>query len=108
MADEGQERPGQPNGQSDVIEGGDVRRADEELPFHPLKHRAETASSLAHRFVHIFAAGLAVHYVAVATLSSFGLTEAADALGKAFNAWLPVLSGFVGSAATYYFTRDRT
>ena len=47
-----------------------------------------------------------IHYIGVILLVWNGKDE--KPLESAFHAWLPVISGIVASAATYYFThRDR-
>jgi hypothetical protein len=55
----------------------------------------------------MMAVGLVLHYVAVMALELAGKHDAFKSLEAIFNAWLPVLSGLVGAAVTYYFTREK-
>ena len=55
----------------------------------------------------MLAVGLVLHYAAVTALELSGKHEAVKSLEAIFNAWLPVLSGLVGAAVTYYFTREK-
>jgi hypothetical protein len=88
-----------------VIDGGYVE-ALEDLPFQEARHRAETARKMAFLLVWIMAVSVAVDFVGVAVFAGFENTTAVESLGKIFNMWLPVISGLVSSAATYYFTRE--
>lgn len=89
----------------DVIEGGHVEPFDE-LPFHKEKHRAETSRKMAFLLVWIMAGSVAVHFIATSIFAAYENSTAVEALGKIFNMWLPVISGLVSGAATYYFTRE--
>jgi len=91
--------------EADVINGGYVE-ALEDLPFQEAKHRAETARKMAFLLVWIMAVSVAVDFVGVAVFAGFKNVTAVESLGKIFNMWLPVISGLVSSAATYYFTRE--
>ena len=62
---------------------------------------------IAKTLVWIMAGGLLLHYSAVVTLELVGKPEAVKSLEPIFNAWLPVMSGLVGAAVTFYFTRER-
>ena len=53
------------------------------------------------------AIGLVVHYAAVIALEWSGKHESVKSLETVFSAWLPILSGLVGAAVTYYFTREK-
>lgn len=55
----------------------------------------------------MMAVGLLLHYAAIITLELFGKHDAVKSLEAVFHAWLPVLSGLVGAAVTYYFTREK-
>ena len=93
------------NDNGDVIEGGTVE-ALEDLEFHEEKHRAETARKMAFLLVWIMAFSVGVHFVTTAVFSAYGNAAATEGLAKIFNMWLPVISGLVSSAATYYFTKE--
>jgi len=62
---------------------------------------------IARWLIAMMAIGLAAHYIAVMLLEWNGKHESVKSLEVVFNAWLPVLSGLVGSAVTFYFTRER-
>jgi len=93
-------------GDESEIAGGYVRDI-EDLTFHEPKHRAQTAKLLALTLVWILAITIFIHYSTTALLSYASRTDAVESLNKIFNGWLPVISGLVGAATTYYFTRDR-
>lgn len=90
------------------------RRIAEQLPPQELL-------KLARMFVIVLFASFFVHYGALFLLTIIGLlvtavcpdqrnqiVESTKELKDAFNTWLPVMSGFVGSLVTYYFTsRER-
>ena len=90
--------------EADAIEGGHVE-ALEDLPFQPAKHRAERRK-MAFLLVWVMATSVAVDFVGVGVFAACNNTPGVEALGKIFNMWLPVISGLVSSAATYYFTRE--
>jgi hypothetical protein len=62
---------------------------------------------IARILIWMMAIGLVVHYAAVMALELCGRHDAVKSLETIFNAWLPVLSGLVGAAVTFYFTRDK-
>lgn len=91
----------------EIIDAGLVEEADEPLEFREAKHRADTARRLAYILVGTMAFSVALHYMATGILGALGKDSAVENLSKIFNAWLPVISSLVGSAATYYFTREK-
>jgi hypothetical protein len=88
----------------EVIEGGHIGEIDE-IPFQHDRHHVETASRLAYVLVGMMAVSVLLHYLltAVAIYSCQPLIT--KELGDIFDKWLPVISGLVGGAVTYYFTR---
>ena len=46
-----------------------------------------------------------VHYSATVVLEWNDKGKASESLSRIFHAWLPVISGFVGSAVAYHFTK---
>ena len=79
-----------------------------EFPFNHAKQKADTARNIAYALVAILGASVLLHYLVI----SFTALPAEsplrlEAYKAAFNAWLPVASGLVSAAVTYYFTRDR-
>ena len=106
MTQENQSSGDRPPEDEAPIEGGlveDVR----DLEFHPGRYRAETAKGLAFLLVWILAISVALHYVFTGILQANNYAEAAESLSKIFNIWLPVISGLVGAAAAYYFTKEK-
>ena len=73
-----------------------------------LKRRhAETASRIVWMLLILFGVFVVCHYVCVMVLIFNGHNSDLPALEDVFHAWLPVLAGFVGSAVTFYFTRNK-
>lgn len=92
------------------IEGGSIPYFEwnpSNVEFHEAEHRAHTARRLAYWLVIILGVSIVAHYFSTMILELNGKHEAAESLAKIFNSWLPVLSGLVGGATTYYFTRDK-
>jgi hypothetical protein len=92
------------------IEGGSIPYFEwnpSNVEFHEAEHRAHTARRLAYWLVIILGVSIVAHYLSTMVLELNGKHEAAESLAKIFNSWLPVLSGLVGGASTYYFTRDK-
>ncbi len=90
-----------------LIQGGTISGLDQETEWRPEKHHAVTASRLANWLLVILGASFVVHYIALTILSLNEKTETVEALSSLFGTWLPVMSGFVGGAVTYYFTREQ-
>ena len=91
----------------DLIQGGMISGLDQEAGWRAEKHHAVTASWLAYLLLSILVISFVVHYAAIILLSLYEKTEAVEALSLLFGSWLPVMSGFVGGAVTYYFTREQ-
>jgi hypothetical protein len=91
--------------ENDVLEGGEV----EPLQDYPVaeQHRANTARYLAYALVGILALSVLFQYVSTMTLIYTGKVDAVPNLDRTFNTLLPLLSGLVGGATTYYFTRKK-
>ena len=90
-----------------LIQGGEISGLDQEASWRPEKHHAVTASWLAYLLLGILVTSFVVHYVAIVFLSIYEKKETVEALSSLFATWLPVMSGFVGGAVTYYFTREQ-
>jgi len=95
-----------PMEEDEIIEGGTVEEL-KEVHFEPQKHKAETARKLAFLFASMLGVSAIIHYFATWFVMEWGSIETADKLARIFNMWLPVISGFVGGAATYYFTKEK-
>jgi hypothetical protein len=107
MANETDRNAGQCSLPDDIIEAGEVEGLDEDIPFHEGKLRAETARRLAEMLLWILAGSVIFHYVMTAVILECGKESTVENLSKIFNVWLPVISGLMGSAATYYFTKEK-
>ena len=95
-------------GEEKLIDAGTVEDINKRpLRIEKVPHRAKTARYLAFTLVTILALTLLVHYFATLILSCKGQTETVQVLGEVFNKWLPVITGFVGGAVTYYFTKEK-
>jgi hypothetical protein len=88
-----------------LIEGGAVTEL-RELEVKP-PHREATARWLAIILVSILGGSALLHYITLAIFVYAGKADEADRLGTFFNAWLPAITALVGSATTYYFTKDK-
>lgn len=93
--------------EDEPIDGGTVSDVGEELPFHEAEHRAHTARKLAYWLVGLLGATILVHYICVMILEVEGKHEAVESLSSIFQSFLPVISGLVGAATTFYFTQKK-
>lgn len=113
----GKEPPDEPAGDAETddetdadqepLDAGKVTGADRGLPFHKPRFHAETARKLSILLIWILAVSAAVHYLLSAAFSQWGDEKAVETLAGIFDVWLPVVAGFVGSAITYYYTREK-
>ena len=94
-------------GDEGVIEGGSVSGFQEYKWEPEKKHRAETARYLAYGLVGILALTILVQYGMTVVLICQNRESGVATLEKLFSTLLPVLSGLVSAAATYYFTREK-
>ncbi len=88
-----------------TLEGGDVRPL-EDYPIEK-RHREETARYLAYGLVATLAGSVLLQYALTVLVVFFGKSEGVTSLDKNFNVLLPALTGLVGGACTYYFTKER-
>jgi len=91
-----------------LIEGGDVIDVNPEAIEARTSHRERTAKTFALALLGIFAGSILLQYAALLTALAWGDKTAAEMVERQFNSWLPVISGMVGSAATYYLTKDKS
>ncbi len=82
-----------------LIEGGDVINVNPEAIQARTSHRERAAKTFTLTLLGIFAGSLLLHYGALMTALAWGDKSAAEMVERQFNAWLPVISGMVGSAA---------
>ena len=90
----------------ELIDAGEVD-AIRELPFRADRHRAQTSRWLAFAIVGLLAVTVAAHYSVVVVLNLSGRADAATAVARIFEVWLPIISGLSSAAVTYYFTKGR-
>lgn len=74
--------------------------------FSSEKHRAETTKQLAFALLIALFVVFAAHVVSVLVLAH-NKPNSVDEITRVFNVWIPVFSGLVGAAATFYFTQTR-
>jgi len=89
----------------EVVEGGDVDPLQDYSVAE--RHRADTARYLAYALVGTLALSVVLQYALTLVLIYTGKTEGIANLDRTFNVLMPILSGLVGGATTYYFTRDK-
>ena len=89
------------------IDAGSVEEIHD-VSFRPEQHRAQTSRWLAFVIVGLLAFSVAAHYAVVTVLLVQGRTDAAAAVGRIFEVWLPIISGLTSAAVTYYFTKERS
>lgn len=90
----------------DLIDAGAVEEI-QELRFRADRHRAQTSRWLAFVIVGLLAISVAAHYSVVLWLLVSGRSDAATAVARIFEVWLPIISGLSSAAVTYYFTKER-
>ncbi len=86
-------------------DGGDVVPAEAERPVGSKAVEDVHRGNIAKWLIVLLAVVVIGHYLCVMVMEWNG--KKTDATSAAFNAALPVISGLVGSAVTYYFTRGR-
>jgi hypothetical protein len=74
--------------------------------FSPEEHRAKTTKQLALLFFGALFVVFAAHVVSVLVLAN-SKPNSVEEITRVFNVWIPVFSGLVGAAATFYFTQTR-
>lgn len=96
--------------EQDTVNAGAVRGlGDQELAIKNRirMHHSWTAIGLAFAFIVILAASTWWHYHTVMMLYSQDKADVAQQLSSIFDKWFPVITGFTGSAVTYFLTRER-
>jgi hypothetical protein len=89
----------------ELLQGGDVAPLQEYQVAE--KHHADTARYLAYGLVGILGLAILAQYVLTMVLIYSGKSDAVQTLDKTSSGLFPMLSGLVGSATTYYFTREK-
>ena len=74
--------------------------------FSPEEHRAKTTKQLALLFFAALFVVFAAHVTCILVLAH-NKPNSVDEISRVFNVWVPVFSGLVGAAATFYFTQVR-
>ena len=63
------------------------------------------ARAIAFALIGILTSSVVGHYVATMLFAKTDVV-AVEKLGKIFDVWLPVITGFSGSAVTYFLTKE--
>lgn len=92
--------PEEKTGESDVIEGGQIGPVIEggqigtfeDLPYDPVRHRDDTARSLAYVLVAVLSFTVFAHYGTNIWLRVTGHEQVAEGISKIFDVWLPIIS----------------
>lgn len=91
------------------IDGGDVWDLSEDSSdfpqFVPPTHREKTARFIAILLIAILTLSVVFHYAMVIICSLCFENLDIQKLSQIYDGWLPVISGFVGAAVTYYYTQ---
>jgi len=74
--------------------------------FSHEEHRAKTTKQLAMLFFGALFVVFLAHVACVLVLAH-NKPNSVDEISRVFNVWVPVFSGLVGAAATFYFTQTR-
>ena len=80
---------------------------DRKAEYAIQKEEADTTRRLAFLSVLMLGGYLLLHYIATIIIGIWGPDNLLTPLKDIFSAALPVLSGLAGSAATYFFTRNK-
>ena len=78
----------------------------EHVRVPPAQDPSAQRAIIARILITMMAVGLLIHYGAVITFEWIGKHESIKSLETILNSWLPILSGLVGAAVTYYFTHE--
>jgi hypothetical protein len=90
--------------ETDIVELSTPLRVEK---FDPSRFQAETARTLAYVFTGVLAGSYLLYCVSVTVLHLWGKKDAADGLTAAFNSWLPVIAGLLGSAVGFFLSKSR-
>jgi len=71
------------------------------------REQAKTTSYLSYALIATLILSVIGHYAVTLVLHLSGKIEVAKALSDIYEKWLPVITGFTGSAVTYFLTRER-
>jgi hypothetical protein len=72
------------------------------------EHHQKTASKLAYAFsIALFVVFLLHTFIVYLFARRLQPEPALEAIGHVFSTWIPVFSGIVSAAVTYYFTQNR-
>jgi hypothetical protein len=71
------------------------------------REQAKTTSYLAYALIATLLLSVIGHYTTTLVLHLAGKSEVAKVLSDIYEKWLPVITGFTGSAVTYFLTRER-
>lgn len=95
--------------EGEEIAGGEITGGiqPEDVRNEIKRRRERTSSALSWTLVIIMAVTVIGHYATTAAFLRAGDSASVEVLKGIYDGWLPVISGFVGAAVTYYLTHDR-
>ena len=70
-------------------------------------HGSRTARRIAIALVVMLGLTIILDYGTMIVLTVYNRLDAAPLFDKMFAVWIPLLSGLVGSALTFYFTKEK-
>ena len=97
---------------AEVLDAGDITGVGSDDPNtvtvrDPVRiANARAARRLAYTLITILAGTFIIHYAVTVVLVLRGQVPV-EALTDLFDKWLPVITTYVGSAVTYFLTRER-
>jgi uncharacterized protein involved in cysteine biosynthesis len=75
----------------------------QEQEYQGIAHRDITTARLAKTVAIVFGVLIVMHYAALISFVVAKGLPPIDLIQNAFHEWLPILTGFLGSAISYYF-----
>lgn len=81
----------------------EIRLRQQQNEYQGTAHRDVATAKLASIVAIVFGVLILVHYVALIAFAVQKGANPTETLESAFHEWLPVLSGFLGAAISYYF-----
>jgi len=92
----------------DRIDPPQTREDERKLPTDFVKRvdKDKLTANLALLLILALILGIIAHYAVLLIVLWNGKKELIDPLNRVYESWLPVLSGFVGSAVAFYFRQN--
>jgi hypothetical protein len=93
------------NGGEEPIEGRGFQPPSN--PDPKLERESKTARTIAITLLWMLGVTFVANLVTMIVLTIYNRTDAAPQFERMFAVWMPLLSGLVGSAITFYLTKER-